>query len=106
MIARRSLVGGLLAVLAAPAVIRTPGLLMPVKVLMPTTAKQALREWVLAQMRRDAEVAFPDAYQFTIRQGQVFHMSDAAMDMRGMARAVAGFDNRNPFLAHMVDGPV
>lgn len=31
MIRRRSLLGGLLAALAAPAIIRTPGLLMPVR---------------------------------------------------------------------------
>lgn len=31
MIARRSLIGGLLAGLAAPAIVRTPGLLMPVR---------------------------------------------------------------------------
>lgn len=31
MLSRRSLFGGLLASLAAPAIIRTPGLLMPVK---------------------------------------------------------------------------
>jgi hypothetical protein len=33
MIARRGFLGGLLAALAAPAIIRTPGLLMPVKAL-------------------------------------------------------------------------
>ncbi len=42
MIARRSLIGGLLAGLAAPAVIRTPGLLMPVKV--PVRTRHLLTE--------------------------------------------------------------
>ena len=43
MIARRGFIGGLLGVLAAPAIVRTPGLLMPVKrVVMPHGSPLAL----------------------------------------------------------------
>ena len=40
---RRTLLGGLLATLAAPAIIRTPGLLMPVRVVRPMFT---LDDWV------------------------------------------------------------
>ena len=37
---RRTLLGGMLATLAAPAIIRTPGLLMPVRVVRSETSAQ------------------------------------------------------------------
>ena len=39
---RRTLLGGLLATLAAPAIIRTPGLLMPVRMVRLETSAQVL----------------------------------------------------------------
>ena len=52
---RRSLLGGLLATLATPAIIRTPGLLMPVRVVRPMFT---LDDWA----RMMPPVAMPGAY--------------------------------------------
>jgi len=46
MITRRGLVGGLLALVATPAIIRTPGLLMPVR---PVPWMLTLAEWAKLQ---------------------------------------------------------
>ena len=52
---RRSLIGGLLATLAAPAIIRTPGLLMPVRVVRPTM--MTLADWVMVTREMDMNEA-------------------------------------------------
>ena len=52
---RRTLLGGMLATLAAPAIIRTPGLLMPVRVVRPMFT---IHDWA----RMMLPVAMPDAY--------------------------------------------
>jgi hypothetical protein len=43
LLARRGLFGGALALLAAPAIIRTPGLLMPIR--PPRLLAMPVREW-------------------------------------------------------------
>lgn len=64
MIARRSLIGGLLAGLAAPAIVRTPGLLMSVRVPKLPPA------------------AFPDGYMFRLHPGvNTISMSDIMMNL-------------------------
>ena len=62
---RRTLLGGLLATLAAPAIIRTPGLLMPVRVVRPKTSAQVQFFSQLQGLLAE----FPLGYQYRLPQG-------------------------------------
>ena len=66
LLARRKLLAGLGIGLAAPAIIRTPGLLMPVRPLRPLTRREeawlAIREWsreAMSQAQFDAFTISP-----------------------------------------------
>ena len=81
---RRALFGGLLATLAAPAVIRTPGLLMPVRVVRPMFTLDDFAKMLEAQrlinQRHSAMLnAFPPSVPFP----------------------TGAFDNRNRFLERL-----
>ena len=68
---RRTLLGGLLATLAAPVIIRTPGLLMPVRTRRPIlTMNEVMRE-AMRMCRDDTRfLAYINDYQFRITPGQ------------------------------------
>ena len=75
---RRTLLGGLLATLAAPAIIRTPGLLMPVRVPFEDYWTRFHRNAVAALNEYDRVNPFmsyfADEYQFRLPQGiRVMH---------------------------------
>ena len=55
MISRRGLLTGLLSTLAAPAIIRTPGLLMPVRRIVPVSP-----QWQIVEMLAQANGILKD----------------------------------------------
>jgi hypothetical protein len=59
-VSRRSLLGGLLGLVAAPAVIRLPGLLMPIKPLVDP------RELFLTEFQREVLLSYWEARQWAV----------------------------------------
>ena len=73
---RRTLLGGLIATLAAPAIIRTPGLLMPVRVVRPVLTMDIIARETLKQ------------YRNALRGAQIYGRAFVHVNSTGIVRIV------------------
>lgn len=80
MLARRSFLFGAAALVAAPAVIRTPGLLMPVKSIIDPTEGLSFADMVTETLRRH-----PVLLENTIMRNNVFLRLSAIPALEGQA---------------------
>ena len=96
---RRSLIGGLAVILAMPAVIRTPGLLMQVR---PVRMLRRIvnGDMAAAKRRADAFAAMAALPPEEVAE-YLFAYMDRAPDARDISAALDALNNRNPFLQHI-----
>jgi hypothetical protein len=83
MISRRGLITGLIALVAAPAIIRTPGLLMPIRpLILPdmTTLYVNRTSWI-EEWQELAEAFMPVKYKFYIYERSPFYAHDEQPDL-------------------------
>ena len=103
---RRALIGGLLA-LAAPAVIRTPGLLMPVRAIPDT---RSLADRIFDAMRADRKLKseLDEIFARSVIYGEPhIEVGDKHGILRDSSRSrsdpLAHLNNRNPFIGLVRD---